>query len=160
MMHNSPNRVVNYHIFQNKGNYRVIPIYGERYRGYGDTVWEVPPGCALSTSGSGCGRIGRRGSGGSGFRGRYVGARGGGDSNLGQERLQGGGTGSSHVGDGVADFTDGNPGRSPCRGGDLASGGLDTVKGKLLPRYRSCGDGVEGDGGDFQFLTHRLHHLP
>ena len=26
-MHNSPNRGVNYHIFQNKGNYPVIPIY-------------------------------------------------------------------------------------------------------------------------------------
>ena len=28
IMHNSPNRGVNYHIFQNKGNYPVIPIYG------------------------------------------------------------------------------------------------------------------------------------
>ena len=28
IMHNSPNRGVNYHIFQNKGNYAVIPIYG------------------------------------------------------------------------------------------------------------------------------------
>ena len=27
-MHNSPNRGVNYHIFQNKGNYPVILIYG------------------------------------------------------------------------------------------------------------------------------------
>ena len=27
-MHNSPNRGVNYHIFQNKGDYPVIPIYG------------------------------------------------------------------------------------------------------------------------------------
>ena len=27
IMHNSPNRGVNYHIFQNKGNYPVIPIY-------------------------------------------------------------------------------------------------------------------------------------
>ena len=26
-MHNSPNRGVNYHIFQNKGNYPVILIY-------------------------------------------------------------------------------------------------------------------------------------
>ena len=30
-MNNSPNRGVNYHIFQNKGNYPVILIYGETY---------------------------------------------------------------------------------------------------------------------------------
>ena len=29
-MHNSPNRGVNYHIFENKGNYPVIPIYVAR----------------------------------------------------------------------------------------------------------------------------------
>ena len=30
-MHNSPNRGVNYHIFQNKGNYPVIIIYDLDY---------------------------------------------------------------------------------------------------------------------------------
>ena len=29
-MHNSPNRGVNYQIFQNKGNYSVIIIYGSK----------------------------------------------------------------------------------------------------------------------------------
>ena len=30
IMHNSPNRGVNYHIFENKGNYPVITIYAIR----------------------------------------------------------------------------------------------------------------------------------
>ena len=31
IMHNSPNRGVNYHIFQNKGNYPVVLIYAEKW---------------------------------------------------------------------------------------------------------------------------------
>ena len=54
-MHNSPNRGVNYHIFQNKGNYPVIPIYAARV-GCGlknpnsGKVVALPPGLQFNLS--------------------------------------------------------------------------------------------------------------
>ena len=43
IMHNYPNRGVNYHIFQNKGNYPIIPIYdGHTIENYNEHCWNLP----------------------------------------------------------------------------------------------------------------------
>ena len=67
--------------------------------------------------------------------------------------------GQVEVGVGSGDGAEGVQEQSSCGGGDLVGSGIDTERGRRLPRHRSCGGGVEGGNSDFKFLLFRLHHL-